>query len=291
MRRQIVLYILCLFFIKTGLLFAGDGRLSIYNYHLNEYLNAVYKNDDGYDKGGLEKIYNVMRSPDGRVSKIPISLIEIIDDIQDYFGASTIEVISAYRSPSYNRNLKRSGRIVANDSLHMKGEAVDIHIDEITEENLRDYAVSLKKGGVGYYPAYNFVHIDTGDVKYWKEDEPEERKLIGTEANPNTAWKSVTDKNIYFKGERIKVNITNLSYETSPFVKNVWYEFFEKGEWGRHERIVKSSKRRIVREGGVIKFRWRPKDMPFGKYRLVFFTSDDFNIPPVISNEFYLKRK
>lgn len=56
---------------------------------------------------------------------------------------------------------------VAKNSLHMQGKAVDIRIEGVNTRDIRDAAISLQQGGVGYYPSSDFVHVDTGMVRYW----------------------------------------------------------------------------------------------------------------------------
>ncbi|MFH1875076.1 MAG: DUF882 domain-containing protein [Pseudomonadota bacterium] len=269
----------------------GDGKLALYSYQINEYIEVVYRTDKGYDKQGLEKIYQAMRSPDGKVFPISIKLIELLDNIADHFKVETVEIISGYRSPNYNKNLSQNGRKVANESLHTKGLAADIHLDEITEKAVQEYALSLNQGGVGFYPNYDFVHIDVGPARAWEENESSTRKLVGAEANINAAWTAITDKNVYFKDEPIKVTIANTTYEKARLIKNVWYEFFRKGKWNKHEKIEAIKGRAALKPGQSTSFTWQPKDMPYGKYRLVIFASKDFNVPPVVSNEFYVKKE
>jgi uncharacterized protein YcbK (DUF882 family) len=76
-------------------------------------------------------------------------------------------IISGYRSPRTNAFLCESGRGVARNSLHVQGKAADIRIPGIDLSLVRDVAMSLKEGGVGYYPSSNFVHVDVGRVRYW----------------------------------------------------------------------------------------------------------------------------
>ncbi len=285
-----------IFFLLIGLAQAkdvarGDGKLALYSYQTGDYVAAVYRTDNGYDKEGLEKIYKVMRSPDGQVRPISIKLIELLDNIQDHFQVQTVEIISGYRSTKYNKGLRSMGRKVANESLHTKGLAADIHLDEITEKQVKEYVVSLKQGGVGYYPNYDFVHVDVGLKRYWAEKESSKRKLVGVKANPNQAWTAVTNKNIYAKSEPIKVKVANRTYKKMKLVKNVWFDLFRKGKWAKHEKIKQIKGRTKLKPGESEEIIWQQKDMPYGKYRLVIFTSKDFNVPPVISNEFYIKKE
>jgi len=269
----------------------GDGHVVIYNYQTGEAGEATYRVKYGYDKTALQKIYAILKSPDDKVTKIPLELIELLDDIQDHFNAETIEIISAYRSPEYNKNLRLNGRVVARESLHTKGMAADIHLDEISEEALRDYAVSLKRGGVGFYPAYNFVHVDLGSVRTWGEKGPQERVLAGTSANPNEAWRILTDKNQYRQGEPVKVTATNVCYEKTKLATNIWYEHFRKGAWEEHELLEKKSKTHVLKPQQSVDYNLDMSNFTYGKYRLVFFTSKDFSASPAYSNEFYIKKE
>ena len=79
-----------------------------------------------------------------------------------------VQLISGYRSVDTNNELRaRSRRGVAKKSYHTKGQAMDFHIEGIALSNIRKAALSMRAGGVGYYPSSNFVHIDTGPARHW----------------------------------------------------------------------------------------------------------------------------
>jgi len=271
----------------------GDGKVAISNYHEKEYREIVYREGGRYLPEGMKEIERIFRSRgDGSTHPIDPRLVELIDLIEDHFEAETVELISGYRSPNYNRQLKQSGRGVASESLHTKGVAADIHLDEVTEEELFEFAKSLGRGGAGIYPRYNFVHVDTGPVRSWREPTAKKRVLLGTENNPNPAWSAVTDKNEYRRGETVTARITNNDYGKLRLVKNVWTERYRKGCWCDRTKLEKKPKSASVKTGESIDYSWEiPEDKPHGKYRLVIFTSKDFSIPPAYSNEFFVKRK
>jgi uncharacterized protein YcbK (DUF882 family) len=79
----------------------------------------------------------------------------------------TYEVISAYRSPKTNEMLRRTTSGVAQKSQHLLGKAIDVRLTGVPTHRLRDTAIALQRGGVGYYEASDFVHIDTGRVRRW----------------------------------------------------------------------------------------------------------------------------
>ena len=146
----------------------GDGFLALNNLHLHEFLALQYKKNGRFDKSALRQINHTLRCRQThKVHEISPELVELVDKIQDHFGAKEVLVISGYRSPELNADLKKKGHKVANRSLHMQGEAMDIRIAGVSAKELREYALSLKKGGVGFYPGNGFVHVDVGRVRQW----------------------------------------------------------------------------------------------------------------------------
>lgn len=104
----------------------------------------------------------------GDVHRIDPFLLDIITKIKKMTGSKgTIEVISGYRSPLTNQLMHERSNGVAKRSLHMQGQAIDIRIDGMPIRKLKEMAVALKLGGVGYYPESDFVHLDTGDFRTW----------------------------------------------------------------------------------------------------------------------------
>ena len=86
---------------------------------------------------------------------------------QQVTSKSSYQVISGYRSPATNAKLNRNSSGVAKRSLHMQGKAIDIRLPGVELKHLRKAALSLKAGGVGYYPKSNFIHVDTGRPRFW----------------------------------------------------------------------------------------------------------------------------
>ena len=149
--------------------YEGDGQLEIFNTHSHELMEIDYKNEDGeYIEEGLDDVKYILRCRlTDEIIAFDLRLIELIDHIQDHFGGKKIEIISGYRSPELNSALRASGRGVASRSLHMLGKAVDIRIPGVSTREVRNYAISLKAGGVGYYSGPDFVHIDVGRARRW----------------------------------------------------------------------------------------------------------------------------
>lgn len=276
----------------------GDGRLSLYNYHLNERMDATYKRKGVYDQEVIEKIFKVLRSPDEETHPISIQLLEIIDNIQDHFSARTVEVISGFRSRAYNKGLKEEGRRVARESLHLEGRAADIHIDEVTEAALKDYAEGLKCGGVGFYPDNDFVHIDVGPVRSWGAKSAV-RKLIGLENN-HSLNTLLTDKNDYLGADDIQMTFTNRSSSTLRIESCANVEMFDKGEWKELGKIALDLRGDTVQPANDIKMKLSTQptkclsekkfELPYARFRLRLQTRMDEASEQTLSNEFYIKR-
>lgn len=261
----------------------GDGHLVFYHYHHDELLEIHYRDaENQYIPSALQKINYLMRSVDGKIFPIDVRLVEIIDLIQDHFGADTVEIISGYRSPEYNKKLKSMGRKVLDESLHIKGVAADIHLDEVDEKSIRDFAISLKQGGVGYYPNNHFVHVDLGPVKTWAQPK-EERKLIGLQENNKGPCQLITGKNYYRHGKNRYLRIKIEGPEVCQKISETTFEHFHRGKW--ISLMQKSSLKATSRS-----FRKLPlPKLPPGKFRLNAVTSNEN--PPSLSNEFYLKSR
>lgn len=94
-------------------------------------------------------------------------LVDVLTRAARKFSAARIEVVSGYRSPKYNLMLRKKGHQVARESQHMEGHAVDFRIRGVATRSLLQFVRSLRLGGVGFYPHSQFVHSDTGRVRYW----------------------------------------------------------------------------------------------------------------------------
>ena len=102
-----------------------------------------------------------------QATQMDTRLIGVLTHVADKFQASRIDVVSGYRSPKYNLMLRKKGHQVARNSQHMEGNAVDFRIRGVATRQILFFVRSLRVGGVGYYPHSQFVHSDTGRVRYW----------------------------------------------------------------------------------------------------------------------------
>ncbi|MCF1428243.1 MAG: DUF882 domain-containing protein [Shewanella sp.] len=147
----------------------GSRFLNMVNLHTGDRYQADYWLDGAYQQGALDKFNYVLRDHrDNLVAPIDTRVFDILHRLQLKLAKDgEFEILSGYRSPHTNAMLAARSNGVAKHSYHMKGMAVDIRMPGVKLASLRDAAKSLKAGGVGYYPASDFVHIDCGPVRYW----------------------------------------------------------------------------------------------------------------------------
>jgi uncharacterized protein YcbK (DUF882 family) len=143
--------------------------LSLENVNSGESLTVTYWSDGAYQRGALDKLNHFLRdSREGAETEMDPLLFDVLWHTQMHVGfTGTVEVLSAYRSPTSNAWLASVSRGVASDSQHMNGNAMDISMPGVPVFKIRQVARSLGMGGVGFYPRSGFVHIDTGPVRYW----------------------------------------------------------------------------------------------------------------------------
>jgi uncharacterized protein YcbK (DUF882 family) len=148
---------------------SGSRALQFAHLHTGERLAVEYCTAGQYVPDALAAVNTLLRDfRTGDVRPIDPALLDLLYDLQDATGADRpFQVISGYRSPATNAALRRRSHGVASGSLHMVGRAIDIRVAGVPLASLRRAATSLRQGGVGYYPASNFVHVDTGKIRTW----------------------------------------------------------------------------------------------------------------------------
>ncbi len=150
----------------------GDTRtIVLSNQHTNESGSFTFMVNGVYDPSALDKLNWFMR--DWRLdepTKMDPHLFDIVWEVYRESGSTQpIDVLSAYRSPQTNAMLRRRSRQVAEHSQHMEGKAIDAHFIDVGTGRIRDIAMRMQSGGVGFYPTgiTPWVHIDSGSVRYW----------------------------------------------------------------------------------------------------------------------------
>ncbi|MCO4890096.1 DUF882 domain-containing protein [Cupriavidus sp. WGtm5] len=148
-----------------------DARTLAFDHtHTGERVSLVYAVGDRFVPDALTTLNGFLRDHySGKVGTIDPQLFDLLFQVRRELGTDKpFQVISGYRSPATNSRLRNSrGGGVAKHSLHMDGKAIDIRLAGVSLADVRDAAKSLQGGGVGYYETDQFVHIDTGRVRYW----------------------------------------------------------------------------------------------------------------------------
>jgi uncharacterized protein YcbK (DUF882 family) len=147
-------------------------RLRLFHTHTNEHIDIVYRRGDTYLPGALAQLDYFLRDwRTGQVHAYDPHVFDLLHDLLASVGksGSEIDVICGYRTPQTNEFLRtRNAHTgVAVHSLHMQAEAIDIRLPGFSTARLRDAALDLHRGGVGYYQASDFVHVDVGRVRRW----------------------------------------------------------------------------------------------------------------------------
>ncbi len=147
----------------------GTRSVAFHNLHTGERLRAEYWQNGRYVPGALHAVSVVLRDHrNNKTHPIDPQLLDLLHVLSATLrSGSPLEVISGYRSPESNALLREASDGVAAHSLHMEGKAIDIRLPGTPLARLRNAALSLELGGVGYYPADDFVHVDTGRVRRW----------------------------------------------------------------------------------------------------------------------------
>jgi uncharacterized protein YcbK (DUF882 family) len=144
-------------------------RISLLNLHTDERCSVVYKEAGAVIPDALGEVNRVLRDfRTGDVHPIDTRLLDMLADLSVQMDTTQpFHIISGYRSPKTNSMLHEKSDGVATRSLHMDGKAVDIRLPGRSLSKVRDAALAMRRGGVGYYAKSDFVHVDTGRVRRW----------------------------------------------------------------------------------------------------------------------------
>lgn len=149
-----------------------EYRLRFYHTHTGERVDVVYRRGDQYIPAALDELDHYLRDHrTGEVHHFDPRIFDLLYDLTTSLGDSgrEIDVVCGYRTPWSNEFLRTRSQHtgVARHSLHMQAEAIDIRLPGIPTSELRDAALRLHRGGVGYYRSSDFVHVDVGRVRQW----------------------------------------------------------------------------------------------------------------------------
>lgn len=150
--------------------FPSHKSLAFHNLNTGDKLKLTYFEKGRYIKPALKEINHVLRDyRTGDIHPIDVQLLDQLHDLKLTLGVANrpFHIISGYRSPHTNSQLHNESSGVATNSLHMQGRAIDIRIEGVDTRHVRNAALAMHRGGVGYYHQSDFVHLDTGNVRYW----------------------------------------------------------------------------------------------------------------------------
>ncbi len=147
-----------------------ESRLRLFHTHTGEHLDIVFRRGETYVDGAIEQLNHFLR--DHRTGDVPQYDPRVFDLLSDLTASvdrtgTELQIICGYRTPKSNEFLRRTTTGVAKNSLHMLAEAIDIRLPGVPLKKFRDAALALHRGGVGYYAASNFIHVDVGRVRQW----------------------------------------------------------------------------------------------------------------------------
>jgi uncharacterized protein YcbK (DUF882 family) len=149
---------------------AAALRIALTNLHTAERLDIEYFRDGAYFPKAFEALEILLRDfRNGEKHAVDPKLMDYLVEVAAQIGVPpAYSVISGYRSPQTNERLHERSSGVSQHSLHMQGRAIDVRMSGVDCQDLAARAESLQRGGVGYYRASNFVHMDTGAFRTWR---------------------------------------------------------------------------------------------------------------------------
>jgi len=147
-----------------------QGHLRLFHTHTGEHLDIVYRHGGTYVPEALAKLDHFLRDHrTGEVHHFDPRLFDVLSDATQAVGRPNAEIyiICGYRAPKSNEYLRTHTSGVAKNSLHMQAEAIDIRLPGTPTLKFRNAALALGRGGVGYYPTSDFIHVDVGRIRRW----------------------------------------------------------------------------------------------------------------------------
>ncbi|MGA8145523.1 MAG: DUF882 domain-containing protein [Candidatus Acidiferrales bacterium] len=147
-----------------------EHRLRLVHIHTGERLDIAYRRGETYLPDAIAKLDHLLRDfRTGDIHHFDPRLYDLLEDLTVAAGdpGVEIEIVCGYRTPWTNEYLRARTKGVAKNSLHIQAQAIDLRIPTIETQHLREVALSLHRGGVGYYPHSDFIHVDIGRVRQW----------------------------------------------------------------------------------------------------------------------------
>ena len=255
----------------------GDGRLKLNSRKNTARFSGQYRSGGRYDPAAIQAIQRVFGVPadsSGRVY-LDLRLIAFLDFIQDHFNPEAVLTItSGYRSPAYNRSIRKKGALAAKASLHQYGMAADLIMEGVPSRRIWQFVKKLGFGGAGYYHGQT-VHLDVGPARSWDEKTSgvgtglsDDNKLIGIVCNFDR----------YAPGEVVALRFIRMT--AFPVGVSPTFELLEAAASGQGARTITAFKPEFAIEitgtcpafatiDDMDNIAWRlPRDLPSGRYRI-----------------------
>jgi len=176
--------------------YSGDGAIDIAAF------KGTYRDASGnYNPAALARIRKSYGGP------MEIRFIEFLDYLQDHFKGGKISITSGYRSPKYNKSIRKKGALAGKASMHQYAMAADIRMKGVQTKKIWEYVRDLNYGGAGYYQGAN-VHLDVGPSRFWDQN----TSKVGTDiADENKLITLIQDKDIYYPGEDMNLRFVRMT--------------------------------------------------------------------------------
>ena len=145
-------------------------RLRLYHLHTGEHIDVIYRIGDQYLPSAVARLDRFLRDHrTGDEKDYDVKEFDLLHDLMSRLGHPNgeIDIVCGYRTPWSNNWLREHGHGVAEHSQHMEAKAIDIRIPGVPTAQVRDAALAMQRGGVGYYASSDFVHVDVGRVRRW----------------------------------------------------------------------------------------------------------------------------
>jgi uncharacterized protein YcbK (DUF882 family) len=149
---------------------AEPYRLRLYHLHTGERIDVVYRVGDRYLPDAVAQLDRFLRDHrTGDEKDYDVKEFDLLHDLMARLGHPNgeIDIVCGYRTPWSNNYLREHGHGVALHSQHMEAKAIDIRVPGVATAQVRDTALAMQRGGVGYYASSDFVHVDVGRVRRW----------------------------------------------------------------------------------------------------------------------------
>jgi uncharacterized protein YcbK (DUF882 family) len=145
-------------------------RLDLLNANTGETFVGLYRDAEGPIPSAMAELTTLLRDHHAnKEGPLDVAALDFLADVMDATSQTHAIVLSAYRTPETNAMLARTTFGVAEHSQHMYGRALDVTFESRLPD-AKTIALSMQRGGVGWYPRSHFVHLDTGPVRHWELD-------------------------------------------------------------------------------------------------------------------------